>query len=85
MEITIEKSLEIAKHLDNVITHINAITEEELEAYINVGRREEAISPLIDPTAWRDGGRSDSTRQTIKVFQALLDFKRTVKGIGKFI
>lgn len=84
MEITIEKSLEIAKHLDNIIEHVNAITEEELVAYIGVGRREEAMGPMIDPTAWRDGGGFEASRQTIKVLQALIDFKRTVKGIGKF-
>lgn len=83
MEITLGRSLEIAPHIEGIVEHLNAITEEDLEALLKVGRRKEALDPLIDPTGWRDVyGEAD--RQGMKALQALLDFKRTVKGIGKF-
>lgn len=85
MEITLVRSLEIAPHIEGIREHLNAITEEDLLGLISVGNSEEALGPMLDPTRWRDEGLFDATRQTKKVLQALLDFKRAVKGIGKFI
>lgn len=83
MKTTLEKSLEIAENLRGIVYHTNAISEEELQELIQIGQRKEAIDPMLDPTAWRDGA-GEANRQTTKVLQALIEFKRIVKAIGDF-
>lgn len=83
MEITLERSEEISEHLKGIVEHLNGISEEEFEALIEIGRRKEALDPLIDPTGWRDV-YGKANLQTTKVLHSLLDFKRAVKGIGHF-
>jgi len=84
MSLEIDKAVEIGKHLEGIVKHVNAISEDDLETLLETGSQEEALGPMIDPTAWRDG-LFDVYRQTSKTLQALLDFKRAVKGIGNFI
>lgn len=79
-----KRSLEIGEHLKAIVFNVNSISEDELTDLIATGKREETMGPMIDPTAWRDKGKSEQAQGTIKVLQALLDFKRSAKGIGFF-
>lgn len=84
MKITVKRSLEIARNLEGLIGNVNAISEEELEEYIRIGDTQLAIGPMLDPTMWRDNNLFGAYHKTQVVFRALRDFKRIVKGIGKF-
>lgn len=81
---TVEQAIVIGDHIKELVTHFNAIGEQELEALISVGEQKEAIDPLLDPTGWRDE-YGEVNRMARKVFEAILEFKRTVKGIGNFV
>ena len=80
----IERSKEIGVNIAAIIENMNAITEEELEELLKADRREQAIGPLLHPTAYIRGGRFDILSETLTVAGEILRFKRTVKGIGKF-
>jgi len=82
-EITMEQAVVVGDHIKSLVEHFNAITEEELGALIGEGKQKDAIDPLVDPTGWRDG-YGEVNRQARKVLEAILEFKRTVKGIGNF-
>ncbi len=84
MGITKRRGLEIGMHMRNIVSNVNAITEEELEAFIHIIDRDQALGPLLDPTAWRDEQLFESSTGIMKVVRALLDFKKAVSGIGNF-
>lgn len=83
MTLTPERAQEIGVHLKAIVDNLNAITEEEFKEILQVESREEALGPLLDPTAFQHRG-FDLTYQTQKVIRGLLQFKREVSGIGAF-
>lgn len=82
MTLTLEKAEQVGEALKLLVIASNSIKEEDLEELLNVGRKKEALDPLIDPTRWMYEG--EANRLTSKVLMALLTFKRAVKGIGNF-
>lgn len=83
MALTSERAQEIGDHLKVIVDNLNAITEEEFKEILRIESREEALGPLLNPTAFQRGG-FDLTCQTRKVIEGLLQFKREVSGIGDF-
>ena len=83
MEITQERSQEIALNIRAIVLNANAVSEDELKEYIGVISHDEAIGPLMDPSAWQHG-RFQAAGGTKKVLTELLNFKQAVKGIGDF-
>ena len=74
----------IGASLRTLVVAVNAISEEDIAEILHSISRELSLGPMIDPTTWRDRNLFDTVRGTEKVIQALLDFKREVKGIGGF-
>lgn len=73
----------VGKSIEGIVLTMNSVSFEELDAILAAISRDEALGPMIDPTAWQ-GGKFEAARQTRKVIQAIRDFKETVRGIGNF-
>ncbi len=74
---------EVAESLGRIIAAMNSVSIEKLDIVLAGIGRDEAIGPMVDPTAWQDN-RFDVSRQTKKIIQAIRDFKVEVSGIGNF-
>jgi len=82
MEITMERAEAVGESIKLLVQAFNSVTEEELQALIQVGEHKHAIDPMLDPTRYRAEGHGISQGQT--VLREMLQFKRAVKGIGYF-
>lgn len=78
-----DKQLEIYQNMGVIVVAMNSIYIEDLKQMTQEISRDEAIGPLIDPTAWRDGKFEEVSMVKITI-KAVIDFKRAVSGIGRF-
>ena len=65
---------------------IRAMNDMELKDLVQMDReinRDEALGPLIDPTAWR-AGKFKEVAMIKKVVRAIIAFKKEVSGAGRF-
>ena len=81
-EITEVRAEVVGEALKLLVEACNMVTEDELNALIQVGNRKHTLDPMIDPTRYRVEGKSISQGQT--VLRAFCTFKQEVKGIGFF-
>lgn len=78
-----DHQLEIYKKMGVIVEAMNAMDIKDLVQMTQEISRDEAMGPLMDPTAWRDGKFEEATM--IKtVVTAIIDFKKAVSGIGIF-
>lgn len=78
-----DKQLGIYKKMGVIVEAMNAMDIKDLVQMTQEISRDEAIGPLMDPTAWRDGKFEEAA--IIKtVVTAIIDFKKAVSGIGRF-
>lgn len=77
------KQLAIYQKMGKVVEAMNAMDIKDLVQMTREISRDEAIGPLIDPTAWRDG-KFEEVRIVKTVVTAIIEFKKTVSGIGRF-
>ena len=82
MTLTQERAEAVGKAITNLVHALNSVTEEELQALIQVGEDKHAIDPMLDPTRYRAEGHGISQGQT--VLREMIRFKQAVKGIGYF-
>ncbi len=80
MELTEDRSDEIAESLEKLIDAMNSISEDEIKAIMYTGEHEEAITLFTDPTRYIKD--ANSIRGTQTFLKSLLHFKQSVKGIG---
>lgn len=80
MELTENRSKEIAESLKKLIEAMNSFSEDEIKAIMYVGECEESISLFTDPTRYMK--EADAIRGTQTFLRALLKFKHDIKGIG---
>jgi len=81
-EITMERAEAVGMAITKLVKAFNSITEEEIQALINVGEHKHTVDPFIDPTRYRAESAGITQGQT--VLREMLQFKRAVKGIGYF-
>jgi len=74
---------EVGKSIEKIIEAMNSISLEELDDILQSIKKDEALGPMLDPTAWQAGG-FEITKQIWKVIKAIQDFKAKVSGIGNF-
>lgn len=78
-----DKQLEIYKKMGAIVVAMNAMDIDDLAQTVREMDKDEAIGPLIDPTAWRDH-KFEEVGLVKKVVNAIITFKREVSGIGRF-
>ena len=75
---------DVGQSLTDIVTAMNSISIEEIDAQVLEADKSEAIGPMLDPTLWAHGGMFEAARQTKKVMQSIREFKFAVSGIGHF-
>ena len=78
-----DKQLETYQKMGKIVEAMNAMDIEDLAQMQWEISRDEAIGPLIDPTAWRDH-KFEEASMIKTVVKAIIDFKKAVSGIGRF-
>lgn len=78
-----DKQFQVYQKMGAIVVAMNAMEMEDLVQMDREINRDEAIGPLIDPTAWRDG-KFDEARMIKKVVRAIIAFKKEVSSIGQF-
>lgn len=73
----------IGKSIERIVKAMNSISIKELDMILEEGRRREALSLMLDPTAYQRGG-FEADRLTKKALEAIRSFKVEVSGIGNF-
>jgi hypothetical protein len=56
---------------------LRAVTDDELEAFIEAGERAQTLGPFLDPTAWMAG--TDQLRLVLEHARALQRFRKAVQ------
>lgn len=78
-----DHQLEIYQKMGKIVEAMNAMDIKDLTQMTSEISRDEAIGPLLDPTAWR-GHKFDEAKMIKTVVTAIINFKKEVSGIGRF-
>lgn len=78
-----DKQLEVYQKMGAIVVAMNAIDIKDLVQTTQEISRDEAIGPLLHPEKWR-GGKFEEASMIKTVVRAIIDFKKSVSGIGSF-
>ena len=77
------KQKEISHKMNAIVVAMNDMAMDDLCQMSREIDEDEAIGPLMNPSAWM-GGKFEEVKMIKIVVQAIIAFKKEVSGIGRF-